>query len=50
MNVRLLTIGPRKMSRPTEHADSKEDARNVTVEQVKVLDKLNIQNIFDPLL
>ena len=27
----------------TEYADSKEDARNITVEQVKVLDGLSIR-------
>lgn len=30
------------MDRLTEHTDSKEDARNVTIEQVEILDSFTI--------
>ena len=39
---------PWKIDRLTEHADSEEDARNVAVEQVKILDEIGIQNTFKP--
>jgi len=36
------------MDRLTEHADSEEDTRNVTIEQVEILNRLSIQMILNP--